>query len=46
VVEAVAAHGGDVQSAREYRPSFDEVFAALLSGEAVNETAGTDGAAA
>ena len=46
VVEAVAAHGGDVQSAREYRPSFDEVFAALLSGEAVRQTAGTDEAAA
>ncbi|HTI30049.1 MAG TPA: ABC transporter ATP-binding protein [Methylomirabilota bacterium] len=30
VVESVAAHGGAVESAREYRPSFDDVFATLL----------------
>jgi hypothetical protein len=30
VLESIAAAGGAVHSAREYRPSFDEVFAALL----------------
>jgi ABC-2 type transport system ATP-binding protein len=30
VLEAIAANGGEVKSAREYRPSFDDVFAALL----------------
>ena len=30
VVESVAANGGGVASAREYRQSFDEVFAALI----------------
>jgi ABC-2 type transport system ATP-binding protein len=30
VLEAIAASGGEVESAREYRPSFDDVFAALL----------------
>jgi ABC-2 type transport system ATP-binding protein len=30
VVEAIDAHGGEVESAREYRPSFDEVFAELV----------------
>jgi ABC-2 type transport system ATP-binding protein len=30
LVEAVAAAGGDVASSREYRPSFDEVFATLV----------------
>ena len=30
VVEAIRASGGAVESAREYRPSFDDVFAALL----------------
>ena len=30
VHEAVASSGGAVESAREYRPSFDDVFAALL----------------
>ena len=30
VVEAISAGGGDVGAAREYRPSFDEVFALLV----------------
>jgi ABC-2 type transport system ATP-binding protein len=30
VVEAITADGGDVGAAREYRPSFDEVFALLV----------------
>ena len=30
VVEAIGEHGGEVESAREYRPSFDEVFAELV----------------
>lgn len=30
VVEAIARHGGEVDSAREYRPTFDEVFAELV----------------
>ena len=30
VVDAVAANGGEVVSSREYRPSFDEVFAELV----------------
>jgi hypothetical protein len=31
VVEAVERHGGQVGSAREERPSFDEVFARLVA---------------
>lgn len=34
IVEAVAAAGGEVVSAREYRPSFDEVFAELVHRQA------------
>jgi ABC-2 type transport system ATP-binding protein len=50
VVDAVTERGGDVTSAREYRPSFDEVFAALLSGtdpsvDVANGSAGTQEAA-
>jgi ABC-2 type transport system ATP-binding protein len=30
VVDAITSNGGDVQSAREARPSFDEVFAILV----------------
>jgi hypothetical protein len=49
-VDAVTERGGDVTSAREYRPSFDEVFAALLSGtdpsvDVANGSAGTQEAA-
>ncbi|MDQ3870809.1 MAG: ABC transporter ATP-binding protein [Chloroflexota bacterium] len=32
VVDAIAASRGEVVSSREYRPTFDEVFAALLRG--------------
>ncbi|HJT64701.1 MAG TPA: ABC transporter ATP-binding protein, partial [Candidatus Limnocylindria bacterium] len=55
VVDAVAEGGGTVTSAREYRPTFDEVFAALLtaadasghpSRDTANERAAIDGAAA
>ena len=31
VVDAITAAGGDVEASREYRPSFDEVFAALVN---------------
>jgi hypothetical protein len=31
VNDAVEAAGGDVEFSREYRPSFDEVFAALVA---------------
>ncbi|HSK51259.1 MAG TPA: ABC transporter ATP-binding protein [Clostridia bacterium] len=30
VVEAIGARGGEVESAREYRPTFDEIFAELV----------------
>jgi hypothetical protein len=35
VVQAIDAHGGEVVSAREVRPSFDDVFAALVERGAV-----------
>ena len=39
VVEAIRAQGGEVASAREVRPSFDEVFATLVTrGRAETET--------
>jgi ABC-2 type transport system ATP-binding protein len=46
IVEAVQAAGGEVTSAREYRPSFDEVFAELVqrqeaADEAAARTSGT-----
>jgi ABC-2 type transport system ATP-binding protein len=30
VMDAIAERGGEVESAREYRPTFDEIFAALV----------------
>jgi hypothetical protein len=30
VVEAIGERGGEVESAREHRPSFDEIFAELV----------------
>ncbi|HYH93459.1 MAG TPA: DUF4162 domain-containing protein, partial [Candidatus Saccharimonadales bacterium] len=43
VVEAVTANGGEVASAREYRPSFDEVFAILVQRDrAAHATAAAD----
>ncbi|HYH92322.1 MAG TPA: ABC transporter ATP-binding protein [Candidatus Saccharimonadales bacterium] len=43
VVEAVTANGGEVSSAREYRPSFDEVFAILVQRDrAAHATAAAD----
>ncbi|HEV7604303.1 MAG TPA: ATP-binding cassette domain-containing protein [Candidatus Limnocylindrales bacterium] len=35
VVQAIDSHGGEVVSAREVRPSFDDVFAALVERGAV-----------
>jgi hypothetical protein len=51
LVDAVTAGGGDVASAREYRPSFDEVFAILVERDrqaqgASDDAAATDGTAA
>jgi ABC-2 type transport system ATP-binding protein len=51
LVDAVTAGGGDVASAREYRPSFDEVFAILVERDrqaqgAADAAAATDGTAA
>ncbi len=34
VAAAITAAGGHVEYSREYRPTFDEVFAALVTGEA------------
>jgi ABC-2 type transport system ATP-binding protein len=39
VVEAIQQTGVEVVSAREYRPSFDEVFAALVTDNATNGAA-------
>jgi ABC-2 type transport system ATP-binding protein len=44
VVEAVAAHGGEVGSAREVRPSFDTVFALLLERDERARSAAADAA--
>jgi len=40
VVDAIDERGGDVESAREHRPSFDEIFAELVrrAGETDTET--------
>lgn len=43
VNDAVAAAGGDIEFSREYRPSFDEVFAALVTGHAQGSTSGPAG---
>jgi ABC-2 type transport system ATP-binding protein len=45
IVEAVQEAGGEVTSAREYRPSFDEVFAELVQRQEA-AAAATAGAAA
>ena len=45
VVEAVKARGGEVVSAREERPSFDDVFAALVQRDEQTQAA-ADGAGA
>jgi ABC-2 type transport system ATP-binding protein len=42
LVEAVGAAGGEVVSAREYRPSFDEVFAELVNREQAADAATAD----
>jgi ABC-2 type transport system ATP-binding protein len=41
IMEAVTAAGGEVTSAREYRPSFDEVFAELVQRDAAASDAAT-----
>jgi ABC-2 type transport system ATP-binding protein len=43
IVDAVAAAGGEVVTAREYRPSFDEIFAELV--RRATRPAESDGAA-
>jgi ABC-2 type transport system ATP-binding protein len=43
VVERVSGLGGSVASAREYRPSFDDVFAALLNGRKTEVAHDEDG---
>ncbi len=43
VVEAVKARGGEVVSAREERPSFDDVFASLVRRDARDQAAERDG---
>jgi ABC-2 type transport system ATP-binding protein len=53
VVQAIGSHGGEVVSAREVRPSFDDVFAALVErgtrvgdgapGESRDDTVATGG---
>ena len=40
IMEAVTAAGGEVTSAREYRPSFDEVFAELVQRQAAAKFGG------
>ncbi|HEY6056469.1 MAG TPA: ABC transporter ATP-binding protein [Candidatus Limnocylindrales bacterium] len=40
VVEAVRAAGGDIASVREYRPTFDEVFAELVGREGADADGG------
>jgi ABC-2 type transport system ATP-binding protein len=49
VVDTIGAEGVDVESAREHRPSFDEVFAALVErdedGGMAEAVAGSDGSA-
>ena len=42
VVEAIQARGGEVASAREERPSFDEVFAALVERDQASRAAESD----
>jgi ABC-2 type transport system ATP-binding protein len=44
VVEAIAARGGEVTSSREHRPSFDEVFARLVT-DGREDAAGRNGMA-
>jgi len=48
VVDAISSAGGEVEASSEYRPSFDEVFAALVSrhNEAREAQAANEGAPA
>ena len=39
IVEAITSAGGEIASAREYRPSFDEVFAELVQRQAAESAA-------
>ena len=45
ILEAIAQAGGEVRSTSEARPSFDEVFAALVARDRLERTATTDEAA-
>jgi ABC-2 type transport system ATP-binding protein len=44
VVDTIGEAGADVASAREYRPSFDEVFAALVERDAAQRATERDAA--
>jgi ABC-2 type transport system ATP-binding protein len=44
VVDAISSIGGDVRSVRETRPSFDEVFAVLVTRHRQQQDQGTTGA--
>jgi ABC-2 type transport system ATP-binding protein len=46
VVDAVDEAGGDVESSREYRPTFDEVFTSLVQSHAEQDQPAGGGAAA
>jgi hypothetical protein len=46
VVDAVDDAGGDVESSREYRPTFDEVFTSLVQSHADQDQPTGGGAAA
>lgn len=46
IIAAIETAGGDVTSSREYRPSFDDVFATLVSRHRAELGAGEDGSAA
>lgn len=46
IVEAIAAHGGTVVSASEYRPSFDDIFAELVARQAAVDNAANRSATA
>ncbi len=45
VMDAIAERGGDVESAREYRPTFDEIFAELVERDRDARGERTDGEA-
>jgi ABC-2 type transport system ATP-binding protein len=46
VIDAITGAGGDVEYSREYRPTFDEVFAAIVTRHADGQAAPDDAGAA